>query len=192
MKNPKNIRFFLITIGTTITLSFLIFSPPPFSNPLPQLKEKGKQFSPADIKKDFKETPKNVEKTNETCGCAIACMDGKAYPAVIAWQKKTYHLDSVDLITDAGPDGIVAQNKNSPIIANIQKNLELSIHGHQSRILVLAAHENCLGDPVSTEEHCEHLRKAKKIIEGFEFKELEKIVLVLVKKDRKTVIEISP
>ena len=46
---------------------------------------------------------------------AINCMDGRTQEPVIAFVKKRFGIDCVDMITEPGPDKILAQSKNIKI-----------------------------------------------------------------------------
>lgn len=96
-------------------------------------------------------------------GTAITCMDGRVQQPVSDWIRQRFGVDYVDTITEAGPDGILA---NGPIdtIAAIRKRVEISINGHGSTTIVLVAHGDCAGNPVAKEKHLEHLTDGAKRI----------------------------
>ena len=44
--------------------------------------------------------------------CAINCMDGRVQDAVKNYMKENYGVDYVDMITEPGPNKILADNSN--------------------------------------------------------------------------------
>ena len=104
-------------------------------------------------------------------GTAINCMDGKVQGAVRKHLTAMYGVKYVDKITDAGPVKLLAENTNRPIIQNMQKLLEISLVKHRSRIIAIAAHHQCAGNPISKKRQIRQLRKArrrvKKMIKPF-------------------------
>ncbi|MCL5674646.1 MAG: hypothetical protein M1501_02725 [Candidatus Omnitrophica bacterium] len=81
----------------------------------------------------------------------LNCIDGRVQIPVINWIKKNYGIDYVDMITDPGMDGILA-NENKDI-NNILLKIEISIEKHNSSILFLAGHYDCAGNPVDDKSH---------------------------------------
>jgi hypothetical protein len=94
-------------------------------------------------------------------GTAINCMDGRAQLPLINWMKDKYHLDYVDMITEPGPDGIMA--KKTSAIESIKSRILVSINAHGSNLIVIAGHYDCAGNPVSPQEHQKHIREAIKL-----------------------------
>jgi hypothetical protein len=105
----------------------------------------------------------------KTFACAINCMDGRVQDAVKNYLKTKFSVDYVDMVTEPGPNKILAENSNSPIIENIRKRVEISFVHHGAKALAIAGHHGCAGNPVSKEEQIEHLRQAKKTAESFGF-----------------------
>ena len=53
--------------------------------------------------------------------CAINCMDGRVQDAVKNYMKENYGVDYVDLVTEPGPNKILAENADETVIENIKK-----------------------------------------------------------------------
>ncbi len=121
--------------------------------------------------------------------CAINCMDGRAQDAVKNYIKENYGVDYVDMITEPGPNKILADNFDSAIIENIKKRVEISVQHHGSKVVAIAGHAECAGNPVEKEEQIKHLKKAEETVRNFSFP-LE-TVLLWVGEDFKTVEKIS-
>lgn len=97
-------------------------------------------------------------------GTGIGCMDGKVQGALRKWTKRNRGVKWVDLITEPGINKILAEGTNVPIVENIERKLRLSIFGHRSRRVVIAAHEGCLGNPVDKKDQLRDLQEAEKQI----------------------------
>lgn len=96
-------------------------------------------------------------------------MDGRAQDAVKNYIKEKYGVDFVDVVTEPGPCRILAEHSDMPVVEDMKKRLAISVERHGSKVVALAAHAECAGDPCSKEEQLEHLREAKKMIESFGF-----------------------
>jgi hypothetical protein len=99
----------------------------------------------------------------ETFSTAITCIDGRVHPPLVAWMQGLFSVAHVDLITEPGPDQVVAR---MPERAQelLRAKVALSVTGHASRLLVLAGHHDCLADPVAEDEHREQLRLAVPVL----------------------------
>jgi len=91
----------------------------------------------------------------------INCMDGRVQQVVMDWMSRKTDCDHVDLITEAGPNGILAK-ENHALIDNILARIHISRDAHGSRHLGLAAHHDCAGNPVDRAEQIIHLEQAAK------------------------------
>jgi hypothetical protein len=121
----------------------------------------------------------------KTFACAINCMDGRVQDAVKNYMRKNYSVDYVDMVTEPGPNKILADNLDHVIIENIKKRVEVSVHHHGSKIIAIIGHFGCAGNPTEKEEQIKHLQKAKKTVEAFGFS--VEFVLLWVDGDWETV-----
>ncbi len=92
-------------------------------------------------------------------GTAVNCMDGRVQLPVIQWLKGEYGLDYIDMVTEPGPDGLLAGNKPGAVEA-IRSRVLISVRAHGSRLIAVAGHDDCAGNPVSPEAHRDHILKA--------------------------------
>ncbi len=94
-----------------------------------------------------------------TFGTAINCIDGRVQLPVIDWMRQVLAVEYVDLITEPGPDGLLA---HQPDRADqlVRPRVLLSLTRHASPVLAITAHHDCLANPVSEGEHGEQLRQA--------------------------------
>ncbi len=93
----------------------------------------------------------------------INCMDGRVQDPVNAWMKKQTGAEYIDVITEAGPDRIMASTATASRL--ILQRILVSRDKHGSKTLTLVAHHDCAGNPVSKAEHLIQLEKAGKIME---------------------------
>lgn len=122
-------------------------------------------------------------------GTAINCMDGRVQFPVANWMKKQFHLDYIDMITEPGPDKVLAHGQghsNDPIKAKAQ----ISALAHGSKIIVIAGHDDCAGNPVLKEQHLSDIHKAVQAVRAWNLP-FEKVIGVWVNKDWKIEV-ISP
>jgi carbonic anhydrase len=101
---------------------------------------------------------------------AINCMDGRVQLPIMEFLKKKYGVDYVDMITEPGQDGILAANKNQPIIDSIKKRVGVSTEKHGSRYIAVVGHHDCAGNPVDKNTHIEHISRAIKTVKSWGIK----------------------
>ncbi|MCK5259919.1 MAG: hypothetical protein KAJ70_02555 [Candidatus Omnitrophica bacterium] len=100
----------------------------------------------------------------------INCIDGRTQEPAIAFLKKYTAVDHVDMITEPGPDKILAQHKNKPIIASIKKRVQISVEKHHSKMIMIVGHYDCAGNPVNYSEHLKQIRMSAKKVHQWELK----------------------
>jgi hypothetical protein len=101
-----------------------------------------------------------------TFGTAVNCMDGRVQAPVTEWVRANYPVQYVDTITEAGPDGILA-NGPRELIESIRARVLVSVNAHHSGVVVVAGHAGCAGNPVSREQHIADVRQAMRVIAGW-------------------------
>ena len=95
----------------------------------------------------------------------LNCIDGRVQLPVIHYIKEKYEVDYVDMITEAGMDGILAK-ENYSNMENLLKKIDISLTKHGSNIIFIAGHYDCAGNPVDEETHKQHIRTAVKKIKA--------------------------
>ncbi|MCX6720138.1 MAG: hypothetical protein NTV36_03480 [Candidatus Staskawiczbacteria bacterium] len=101
--------------------------------------------------------------------CAINCMDGRVQDAVKKYMQENYGVDYVDMVTEPGPNKILADNSDSAVIENIKKRVEVSVGHHGSKVVAVIGHFGCAGNPTEKEEQVGHLKKAEETVKSFGF-----------------------
>jgi hypothetical protein len=94
-------------------------------------------------------------------------MDGRVQLPVIEWLKSQYGVDYVDVITEPGPNKILACGPSSRTDA-IRDRMLISVKVHGSRVVALAAHADCAGNPAPKEESLRQLQEGMKVIQSWD------------------------
>ena len=108
--------------------------------------------------------------TDRKFGTAINCMDGRVQLPVIEWLKKQYDVDYVDMITEPGPERLLAEEKDRMSIESIRKRLQISVTRHNSNIVAIVGHQDCAGNPADKETQLKQISAAIKTVESWDFK----------------------
>jgi len=126
----------------------------------------------------------------EKFACAINCMDGRVQDAVKNYMKENYRVDYVDMITEPGPNKILCEGKDCDkwVIDDIKKRIDISVNHHGSKVIAVAGHFGCAGNPAEKEEQIEQLKKCKEKVESFGFP--AEVILLWVEGDWETVEKI--
>ncbi len=91
---------------------------------------------------------------------AVNCMDGRVQLPVIKYLQNRFNVDYVDTITEAGPDLILSQSKDTITVKTIFDRLDISVEKHNSVGIAIAGHHDCAGNPVPKEDHTKHIQKS--------------------------------
>ena len=97
---------------------------------------------------------------------AINCLDGRVQLPLIQWMRAAYGLDFVDLITEPGPDKLLSMGSPEQLDA-LRSKVLISLSAHGSKLVVIAGHHDCLGNPVSRDYHLEQIRKAVSVLRSW-------------------------
>jgi len=107
--------------------------------------------------------------TDKKFGTAINCMDGRVQIPVIEWLKKQYDVDYVDMITESGPERLLAEEKDRMSIESIRKRLQISVTRHNSNIVAVVGHHDCAGNPTDKETQLRQISNAVRTVESWDF-----------------------
>ncbi len=91
---------------------------------------------------------------------AVNCIDGRVQEPVIRYLKKNFGVDYVDMITESGPDKVIAENAEKFRVNSIKQRLEVSVRQRGVKVILVAGHEHCSGNPVSKDKHIAHILNA--------------------------------
>jgi carbonic anhydrase len=103
-----------------------------------------------------------MESKFATC---LNCIDGRVQLPVINWITKNFEFDYVDMITEAGIDGLLAENSYNP--ANVLRKLAISLGQHDSSKIFIVGHYDCTANPVDENMHKIQIKKSVKRIKNY-------------------------
>ena len=95
----------------------------------------------------------------ETRATCLNCMDGRVQLPVLTWIKANYPVDFVDVITEAGMDGVLAKQED---ISEVLRSVKVSVNLNRSTRLFIVGHYDCRGNPVDGNRHREEITHAVK------------------------------
>ena len=84
-------------------------------------------------------------------------MDGRVQLPVLHWIRGHYPVDFVDVITEAGMDGVLAKQED---ISEVLRSIKVSVNLNKSTRLFVVGHYDCRGNPVDETHHREDITKA--------------------------------
>lgn len=100
---------------------------------------------------------------------AINCMDGRIQLPVIKFIQDSYNVDYVDLITEPGPNKLLAQGKDKRIIENLKKRVKISVEKHGSTTIVISGHCDCAGNTEEKTVQIEQTKSAMEVLRSWNF-----------------------
>lgn len=102
-----------------------------------------------------------------TFAATINCMDGRTQLPVINYVKDKYGVDYVDVITEPGPNKLLAERGDEALLASIRRRLEISVLKHGSRHVVIVGHHDCAGNPVEKETQLRQIADAVETVRSW-------------------------
>jgi hypothetical protein len=94
-------------------------------------------------------------------------MDGRVQLPTIAFLKKRFNVDHVDMITEAGTNHMLGQLTDYSLLQSVFDRLRLSIKHHDSVGIAIVGHFDCAGNPAGKEEQIVDIIAAIKRIRHF-------------------------
>lgn len=103
-------------------------------------------------------------------------MDGRVQLQVISYLKKRFDAGFVDVITEPGPNRILAERNDPHAVDSIIERITISVEKHGSVGIAIVGHYDCAGNPASRDEQAVQLEKARVALEE-QFPDVEIIKL---------------
>jgi hypothetical protein len=97
---------------------------------------------------------------------AINCIDGRVQEPVARWMARRLAADYVDMITEPGPDAILARGRGAEM-KSIKRRVLLSTTAHGSRTIAVVGHHECTGNPVPDETHIEQIQRSVRFLRSW-------------------------
>ncbi len=95
---------------------------------------------------------------------AVNCMDGRVQLPVIEFLRRRFDAQYVDMITEPGPNLILAAGGDAGRVQSIFARCDISVEKHGSLGIAVAGHHDCAGNPAGTREQLRHIEEAVKIL----------------------------
>ncbi len=94
----------------------------------------------------------------------VNCMDGRVQLPVINYLRERYDVPYVDSVTEAGPVRVLAGDWESLESASILRRVDISVNKHGSKVIAVAAHVDCAGNPADDETQREQLETSVRLL----------------------------
>ncbi len=94
----------------------------------------------------------------------VNCMDGRVQLPVINYLRERYDVPYVDSVTEAGPVRVMAEDGESFEKASILRRVDVSVNTHGSKVIAVAAHVDCAGNPASDDVQREQLQRSVELL----------------------------
>jgi carbonic anhydrase len=98
---------------------------------------------------------------------AINCMDGRVQEPVIAWMKNEYAAQSVDLITEAGPNRVLSANTDQHAVESIKSRIDILVRKQGSNVIAIVGHYDCAGNPNGEEVQLDDTFAARELVKSW-------------------------
>jgi hypothetical protein len=103
---------------------------------------------------------------NPKFATAINCIDGRAQTPVRDWMRLHLNVEYIDVITEPGADRLLTQGADH-VIQAIETKVRLSIQVHDCRSVAVVGHYDCRANPVSKEQHFEHIKAGVAVVKSW-------------------------
>lgn len=90
---------------------------------------------------------------------AVSCIDGRTHEPLVAWARRRFGVDHVDLVTQPGADRTL-NSCPEQICDDIRDRIQVSITAHRSTNIIITGHDDCAANPTSPDEHRQHITQA--------------------------------
>jgi carbonic anhydrase len=91
-------------------------------------------------------------------------MDGRVQFPVLTWIKEKFNVDFIDVITEAGMDGVLSEQND---ISEILRSITISVNANKSDKFFVVGHYDCRGNSVAKDVHCLHILNAVKRLKNY-------------------------
>jgi hypothetical protein len=96
---------------------------------------------------------------------AVNCMDGRVQLPVIRYLMRRFKADYVDMITEPGPNAILAERTDRAAVESIERRLAISVGKHKSVGIAVVGHSDCAGNRADQARQAEQTRAAARCLE---------------------------
>lgn len=100
---------------------------------------------------------------------SINCIDGRIQLPVIEYLKNKYNVDYVDIITEPGPNKILAEGSDRTTIEALKKRVKISVMKHGSQIITISGHHDCAGNTEEQNIQVKQIISAIGVVKSWNF-----------------------
>jgi len=98
---------------------------------------------------------------------AINCMDGRVQLPVTEYMKRKSGAEYVDMITEPGPNLVLAERADENLVNSIMARVNISVNHHGSRMIAVTGHHDCAGNPAEKDDQFAHTKKAMTVLSEY-------------------------
>ncbi|MCK8823845.1 carbonic anhydrase [Fuchsiella alkaliacetigena] len=98
---------------------------------------------------------------------AINCIDGRVQLPVINWLHEEYGVDYVDMITEPGPNLILADEEDKATIKSIKNRVEVSTKKHNSELIAVIGHYDCAANLADKTTQIEQIKDSIELVNSW-------------------------
>ena len=91
---------------------------------------------------------------------AVNCMDGRVQKPVIRYLRSRFRAKYVDMITEPGPNRLLAEQVTTGQVESILARIDISVEKHGSKGIAIVGHHDCAGNPTEEGIQLDHLKRA--------------------------------
>jgi hypothetical protein len=87
-------------------------------------------------------------------------MDGRIQLPVIHYLQEHFGTEYVDVVTEPGPNGILASGSDQQAVESIEKRVRISVEKHASVGIAVVGHHDCAGNPTPEDLQKVHIAES--------------------------------
>ncbi len=95
---------------------------------------------------------------------AVNCMDGRVQKPVFQFLKSRFRAKYVDMITEPGPNRLLAEQVTTGQVESILARIDISVEKHGSKGIAVVGHHDCAGNPTDEEVQTDHNERAVRFL----------------------------
>ena len=96
-------------------------------------------------------------------------MDGRVQEPVLDKLKQDHEVANIDMVTEPGPNLILAEGEKEKLITSIKDRVDISVNRHGSNLIAVVGHYDCAGNPKDKEGQIEDIKKAVERVKNWKF-----------------------
>ena len=99
-------------------------------------------------------------------GTVLNCIDGRTQIPAIKWLQENFDVDYVDSITEPGIDKVLSKGQSFEN-ERLREKVIISVTAHNSNIVAVVGHYNCVANPVSDHAHFDDIAASIDVVKSW-------------------------